>query len=351
MKIVPLFFLLIACGTQELTQNQQETMYFPPIGSELWETKTPENLGWNTSALYDLYQFLETNNTKAFLMLHNGKIVVERYFHGHSASSNWYWASAGKTLTASLVGIAQSEGHLNIHHKTSQYLGVGWTSAPSAKEDLITIKHQLSMTTGLDDGVSNSDDFSPSKLLYKADAGTRWAYHNAPYTLLHEVVENATGSSFDAYFNTKIRNPIGMNGSWIWLGDNHVFFSTARSMARFGLLMLNGGKWENQTIIPQNYHHEMVNTSQHLNLSYGYLWWLNGKSSFMLPTTQMVFSGWLCPNAPADMYAAMGKNNQLLNVVPSKKLVVIRMGEEGNFGNSATFQNELWQRISAVLNQ
>jgi len=71
----------------------------------------------------------------------------------------------------------------------------------------------------------------------------------------------------------------------------------------------------------------MINTSQQINPSYGYLWWLNGKTSHMLPSSQFVFSGSMNPEAPSDMYAAMGRDGQFLNVVPSQNLVWVRMGE------------------------
>lgn len=329
-----------------------ESMYFPPLSGTDWQTKTIASLGWNETELNNLYTYLQTKNTKAFLILKNGRIVAEKYFGTFTIDSNWYWASAGKTMTAFLVGIAQNEGLININNKTSQYLGTGWTSEPLAKENLITVKHQLTMTTGLDDGTGDADCTTPSCLLYKADAGTRWAYHNAAYTLLDKVVENATGRTYNTYFQQKIRDRIGMNGLWLPSGSNNVYYSTPRSMARFGLLLLNKGSWDGTSILADtNYLNAQVNTSQNLNPSYGYLTWLNGKSNYMLPQTQFVFSGALTPNAPADMYAALGKNDQKIYVVPSQKLVVIRMGESaGNIQLAlSSFDNELWGKLKTVI--
>lgn len=267
----------------------EPAIYFPPVSGTTWETTSPGTLGWTDPQLNDLYSYLQLKNTKAFIILKNGKIVVEKYFGTFTADSNWYWASAGKTMTGMLVGIAQQEGILNINHKTSQYLGNGWTSLPAAKEDLISIRHQLTMTTGLDDNVPESDCTLPACLAYKADAGTRWAYHNAPYTLLDKVVESASGNTYNGYFQEKIRNKLGMNGLWVRNGYNNVYYSTARSMARFGLLMLNKGKWDQTAIISDSaYFYAQVNSSQNLNPSYGYLTWLNGKTSHMLPTLQNV---------------------------------------------------------------
>ncbi len=329
------------------------TMYYPPNGSSEWHAKSAASLGWNESLLPDLYNYLQTKNTKAFLILKDGRMVIEKYFGTFTVDSNWYWASAGKTMMAMLVGIAEEDNFLHINHRTSTYLGVGWTSLPPAKEDLITIKNQLTMTTGLDDDVQpNSDCTLPSCLQYKADAGTRWAYHNAPYSLLYDVIQNATNQNFATYFNTNLRDPIGMNGAWIPLSSKHVYFSTPRSMARFGLLMLNKGKWKSNYILHDSaYYNAQINTSQDLNKSYGYLTWLNGKESHMLPNTQFIFNGPIAISAPTEMYAAMGKNDQRIYIIPSKGIVVIRMGDDSGNGPLAvsSFDNELWDKLRPIM--
>ena len=349
-----LLIFLTSCSSSDTptdTDPTPEATYFPPLNSETWETVSPSDLGWNQSQLQPLLDYLALKNTKGFIILHNGKIVVESYMNGHSSTSPWYWASAGKTLTTAVSGIAQDEGLININSKVSDYLGTGWTSAPLTKENLITCKNLLSMNSGLDDTLG--DDVSPANLQYVADAGTRWAYHNV-YVKMQDVVAQTSNQTWSTYFNTKLRDRIGMSGSWIPVGDLSVYWSNTRSMARFGLMTYAKGKWENTQIVPEAFLNEATNTSQSINLAYGYLWWLNGKSTFHLPQTQFEFSGSLIPNAPNDMYAALGKNDQKIYVVPSKKLVVIRMGEVANpenptFGLSG-FDDELWQKINALTN-
>jgi hypothetical protein len=188
--------------------------------------------------------------------------------------------------------------------------------------------------------------------VYKADAGTRWAYHNAAYTLLDGVIEGATGSTFAGYFNTRIRNKTGMVGLWTKNGYNNVFYSTPRAMARFGLLIQNHGIWDQDTILKDTaYFRQMTTTSQLLNLSYGYLWWLNGKASSMVPGSQLVFPVSIAPSAPADMISALGKNGQIINVVPSMGLVMVRMGPQGNDGADVPYQfnNQLWEKLIQVF--
>lgn len=330
----------LLCGAQSL--------YFPPNNSDAWETTAPETLGWCPDRIDSLYDFLDSRNTKAFLILKDGRIVLEHYFGTFTQDSLWYWASAGKTLTSTLIGIAQEEGYLDINQPSAAYLGTGWTTAPADKEALITVRNQLTMTSGLDDGVADNDCTDPACLSYLADAGTRWAYHNAPYTILDQVIANSTGQGFSSYFNTRIRNPIGMDGFWFPVGYNNVYFSKARSMARFGLLALNNMVWASDTVLHDaDYFADATSPSQALNDSYGYLWWLNGQSSFMVPGLQFVFPGSLMPNAPSDMFSALGKNDQNLNVVPSRGMVVVRMGDPAYADDLVPigFNDEIWQHI------
>jgi CubicO group peptidase (beta-lactamase class C family) len=359
LKLCLCLVVLTSCKKENSpAPTPPESLYFPPSTSSEWETVSPESLGWNTGKIPQLLSLLESNGTRAFVVLVNGRIAIEAYFgktitgtSNFTANSNWYWASAGKTLTAWTVGKAQEDGFLDINNKTSDYLGKGWTSLTSTQEDKITVRNQLTMTTGLDDGVANSDDFTPASLIYKADAGTRWAYHNAPYTLLEQVVENATDKTFDTYFDEILKSKTGMDGFWLWSGNNHVYYSTARAMARYGLLILNNGKWKEEQLMKDSaFFNQMINTSQDLNLSYGYLWWLNGKSSYRIPQSQFNFPGSLSPNAPSDMVAAMGKNGQYLNVISSKKMVLVRMGENPESVEVPfLFQDDIWEVLKEIV--
>lgn len=345
---IPFLLLTLFIGCSSESPIPAASLYFPPIdGSSTWETTSISTLGWNANAVQLLLDYLDEKHSKSFLILVDGKIVMENYFNGHSASTNWYWASAGKTLTSATVGIAEQEGFLNINDKVSDYLGTGWTSEPLAKENLITNKHLLTMTSGINDAIG--DDVSPSNLQYTADAGTRWAYHNV-FVKLQDVVAAATNQTYDAYFNTRLRDKIGMNGFWFTSGSNIVYTSTSRSAARFGLLALNKGKWENEQIINADYITQATATSQNINQAYGYLWWLNGKSTYHLPQSQYQFSGSIIPSAPDDMFMALGKNDQKIYVIPSKKMVIIRMGDAADEVNAAlsTFDADLWEKITAL---
>lgn len=347
MKFYLYTFLFCISSTSALAQSR----YFPPLTGSNWEKTEPASLGWCTDNIEELIDFLGQNNTKAFIVLKDGKIAIEKYYGTFTQDSLWYWASAGKVLTSFMVGLAQEEGLLSIDEPSSNYLGTGWTSLPPTKEALINIRHQLTMTTGLDDGVEDPFCTLPACLLYKADAGARWAYHNGPYTLLDVVVEQATGKSFNQYFIEKVRSRLGMKGGFFRSGFNNVYISDARSMARFGLMVLNEGAWGKNTIMQDTtYFRAMTRPSQELNPSYGYLWWLNGQESYRVPQTQFEFKGPLNTDAPPDMFAALGKNGQLLNIVPSMNLVFVRMGNAPD--NSLVpflLNNQVWEKLNKVI--
>ncbi|MGB5369893.1 MAG: serine hydrolase, partial [Flavobacteriaceae bacterium] len=172
------------------------------------------------------------------------------------------------------------------------------------------------------------------------------------YTLLDEIISGATQQDFPTYFNAKIRNKIGMQGAWIQTGYLNLYFSNARSMARFGLLNLNKGRWDQTPIVEdQGFFTMATTTSQDLNEAYGFLYWLNGKDNYKVPGSEELFLGKLMPAAPDDLYAGLGAFDQKLHIVPSKGLVIVRLGDSANSDElgPTTFDNELWEKINALI--
>lgn len=349
MKLHLLLFLLLSIS---ITQGQNN-LYFPPISGNTWSTTNPTDLNWKVAELPELQTFLESTGTKSFLVLKHGKIVLEYYFNDHDATKPWYWASAGKSLTSILVAFAESENKLQLTDASSKYLGKGWTSCTEDEEEKITVWNHITMTTGLDDLLC-FDCLDAPNLKCLADPGTRWAYHNSPYTLLDGVIEGATGKNLNVYFKEKLGDKIGMSGLFIMSGNNNVFYSTGRNAARFGLFALANGYWDGNKILNNDtYINQMKNSSQNINPSYGYLWWLNGKNKVMLPGLQVMFNRDLNQYAPKDMYAALGKNDQKIYVVPSENLVVVRLGDLGTDDDTPVpiiYDEQLWERLKSIMN-
>ncbi len=347
IKCLCLLSILLNYGSIKAQSN----LYFPPNSTE-WATTDPSSLGWDISRLDDLKSFLDANNSRSFILLKDGKIVLEYYFKDHDVNKVWYWASAGKSLTSILAAFAQADGKLDLEKPSSTYLGKGWSSCSEAQELDILVRHHLTMTTGLDEAV-NSDCTDKECLKYKAKPGTRWSYHNAPYTLMDGIITGATGQNLNTYFKNKLGEKIGMTGLFVKSDFNNVFYSTTRNMAKYGLFVLAKGKWNGTTVLDNaQYIEKMSKSSQLINPSYGYLWWLNGKDKFMLPSSQFMFNGPLIPTAPSDMFSALGKNDQKIHIVPSSNIVVIRMGDAAGDGSSSvpiTFDIELWEKLNKIM--
>ena len=340
--------------------SQVKAQYFPPVTGNQWDTLSPQRFGYCEDRIDSLYQLLDSKNSKAFILIKDGKIVLEKYFDNFTQDSLWYWASAGKTLTSAVVGVLQGQGKLSLTEPSSKYLGSGWTSLQKTQEDSITIWHQLTMTSGLDDAPSTADCTDPSCLVYKAPVGKRWAYHNAPYTLLDKVISNSSGKTLNQVILNEFTLTTGLKVAYVKMGLNNVAVSTPRNFARFGLLLLNQGKWGNNQIIPAAYYAQMVNSSQVLNPSYGFLTWLNGKDKFMIPQSQLRFNGDCMVGGPSDLIMALGKDGQQIQVSPSQNLVWIRMGEAPDSKTALvnfSLGSDIWEKInqltcnSADLNQ
>lgn len=333
-----------------ISSIKAQSLYFPPLTGNVWDSIFPTSIGYCQPRIDSLYNYLQAKNTKSFIILKDGKRVLEKYFGTYTKDSLWYWASASKSLSAFITGIAQQKGFININNPVSQYLGTGWTSAPLVKENMITVRNLIQMNSGLDDAPPlpcDHLDSSKACLIYKADAGTRWGYHTGAYYKSHDVVSEAVGQSYNVITTSWIKSKIGMTGTWF----QNIYYGKARDMARFGLLNLNKGIWQNDTIMKDSlYFKAMVNTSQPQNEAYGYLWWLNGKATGMAPSSQFVIPGALFPNAPADMFCALGKNDQKIYVVPSQKMVIVRQGNTaGGFNLAASaFDNVLWDYINKL---
>ncbi|MFK7756173.1 MAG: serine hydrolase [Flavobacteriales bacterium] len=345
MKYILSVLMLLAA----ISHCNAQTDYFPPVNSDEWETMPLEDLNWCQEKVDSMVNFVENNNSKAFIILKDGKIVVEEYFDDFTQDSTWYWASAGKTMTAFLVGLAQDQGLLSIDEPSSSYLGEGWTSLTPEQEEQITIWHQLTMTTGLDYNIKELDCTDPNCLTYLNEPGEAWFYHNAPYTRLDGVLENATGSGLNLYLFNQLSLYTGITGAYVPVGFNNVLFSKPRSMARFGHLLLNEGVWNGLTLLNDNdYFQSMTTTSQELNEAYGYLTWVNNGNSFMMPSLDVSFPGNIISNAPFDMYSAQGKNGQIINVVPSERLVIMRMGDLPDDGSliPVLFNDFLWEYLN-----
>lgn len=275
--------------------------------------------------------------------------------------------SATKSYSSTLVGIAQAEGKLDIDDKASKYIPE-WAGTPSAD---VTVKDLISNDSGRHwdfqtdyPGLIGAADRTDYAIGLKQDAPPRtvWVYNNSAIQTLDAVLEKATGVHPADYAEDKIFDPIGMAHSHMTLdnaGNTNTFFglqSTCQDMARFGYLFLRKGNWDGEQLVPEAWVDEATgHPSQKLNAGYGYLWWLNrfgpqpSPAAATDPNAGPSPDGQAVPDAPDDMFWAIGLGNQLISVDPGSDTVVVRIGPATANGTSAFGSQAIAKVVTEAL--
>lgn len=312
--------------------------YFPPVSSDDWETSSAVELGWDTTSLNDAIRYAREKRSHNLLIIHKGKLVVEEYWNETTASTQHELNSVAKSMMGFVVGQLQQDGTISVDDKVSDYLQEGWSQSPNTEAE-ITLRHLMTMTSGL-----NED------LQYVARPGESWRYSHAAYKVLFDVIKTAVGSSSRDLFGSVLFSRIGMkNVSWA----GYDLSSSAREIAKFGLLVLNRGNWDGEKLLSDDgYFSDMISTSQPLQEAYGYLWWLNGTNTWYDDDNKIMNEGSIAHSMPDDAWLAKGYHDQRIYIVPSLDMVVIRQGAYTGLPESGegSFDVELWKRIMNAVN-
>ena len=290
----------------------------------------------------DLDQMLGSLKTVALLVIKNDSLLYERYWDGYSDSSLSNSFSVAKSITSILIGAAIKEGRIkSVEEPVSNYL-------PEFREGLaskLQIRHLLTMSSGSDWDESYANPFSVTTEsyygsdLYKTatgvkivrEPGTYHSYKSGDTELLGLILEKATGKSVSEYASEKLWTPVGAEHPAKWSLDKKggheksfcCFNTNARDFARIGKLMLDSGRWNGQEIIDSAYYLQSITAHGIADEGgspcdyYGYQWWI-------YPAVHGVFY-------------ARGILGQYIIVIPSKNMVIVRLGHErsDNFLNGA----------------
>lgn len=329
--------------------GEDPEIYFPPA-DDAWEAVEPTSIGWDPARLEAAVRFAGEHASRAFLLLHDGRILAERYWSADESYAREI-ASAQKSVVSILAGMTIDAGRLSFEDPVLDHLGAGWTFATPEQEAAITLRHLLEMTSGLD-----------IQFAYRADPGTEWLYNTSAYQQVRRVLEAVWSTDIEALTQSLLWQRIGVRSShWrerrlMQDPKGHPLYGlemTARDMGRFGLLVLAGGRWGSEQIVDPSYLAQALSTSQALNPSYGLLWWLNGKDFALLPGRSTRVEGPLVPDAPLDAVAALGKDDQKIYVCRTDRLVMVRLGAQASSVGAdalSDFDTQLWAQILAARN-
>lgn len=309
-----------------------------------WQTAEPAAAGMNAAKLAEVGELLKASGAKTGLIVRHGKIVAEWYWEGADRNTKLLVYSSSKSFASTAAGLAAADGKLTLDSKVGEFLP---DVKPVGKKD-VTVRQIISMDTGVHNNaglgtVEKRFSYAMLEAPMDFEPGKKWDYNNTGLALLAPVLKKATGKQVDEILAEKVFSKIGIGESdWTW--DKNEEYSlpysglhiTARSFARFGLLFLRNGKWQDQQVVPAAWVKEATGPSQEMNPEYGYLWWNN--------TLGKKF-----PGCPKDTYAALGRSANNMLIVPSLDLIVIRQIGEDSQPNRKFDMNKIFATACAAV--
>lgn len=310
-----------------------------------------------TAEMTALLDYLRDHGTTGFVVIKDGQLLVDEVWAApddDQVFSNFVYgrtsdgalledvASQQKSFVAILVAIAVDKGLLDVGSPVSTYLGVGWSQATPEQEARIEVIDVLTMSSGLNE-----------RFGYTAEPGTTFFYNTPVYAITKQIVAAAAGQSLETITREWLTAPTGMSSTG-WrqrpaalasVGNATGLVTTPHDVAKFGLMVLNGGLAQDGRRVVSEAQLNALFTRSAANPAYGRLWWLNG-GEYTMRAVGGRSDGPLIPAAPADLVGALGAFDRRLYVVPSRNLVVVRTGAATN---DPTFDQELWVRLNAII--
>jgi CubicO group peptidase (beta-lactamase class C family) len=298
-----------------------------------------------------LDEFLRETDTLAFLVVHEDRLVYERYFEGATRESLQTSFSAAKSFVSALVGIAIDAGLIeSVDDRVTDYIPELASRDPRFRQ--ITLRHLLTMSSGIryregagfpwpfgDDTYTyygvDLRDLALTRVRIDAPPGVAWQYNNYHPLLLGLVLERVTGTSVSDFMARRLWQPLGAEADATWnLDSERSGFEKMESglnarpvdYARFGLLFLHNGEWNGRRIVSRDWVREATGaepaTDPAYYYGYRYFWWID-------------------TNRPGSFYAR-GKYGQYIYVAPDADVIVVRLGRDWGVGNVtwlATFRD------------
>ncbi len=275
--------------------------------------------------------------TRAVVVLYDGQLVAEKYAPGYNINSKLYGWSMAKSITSALIGTLVKQGKLNVDEPAPV---PEWSNSDDPRHS-ITLKNLLQQTSGLDFKENYTKASDVTNMLYKKDdmagytarhflandPGTFFNYSSGNSNILARIIRQTVGEKEYASYPFKaLFYKLGMfhtlpepDASGTYVGSSYIM-ATARDYARFGLLYYNDGVWNDEIILPEGWVKQTVTPPASNTLkNYGYQFWLNGYDKDH--PTQIKY-----PDVPRDMFYCDGFGYQYIYIIPSKKLVVVRLG-------------------------
>jgi CubicO group peptidase (beta-lactamase class C family) len=315
--------LLAACGSAPAAVRPCA----PPRSD--WERRAPADLGLRPAALRDALDRASRTTGAAIAVYRHGCLAAER--GPRTPADGW---SMSKSVTSMLAGRAATLGRLGLDRPIAALY-----PEADAAHGALTPRALLTMTSGLHRDGARDLGPVPDRvrdaltLPFDHAPGAHWEYGQSPVALLADTVGRAAGRDLQAFAQDELFGPLGIaRRAWRWDRDRaghtqgwaHLRMRPG-DWARLGQLMLRRGRWGTRRLLSERYVAQAL-TRLRVNGGYGWLFWLNGGRSHRVPYASRVTPGPVLPGAPSDLYMMVGKSGQRVYVIPSRDMVVVRLG-------------------------
>lgn len=293
----------------------------------------PKHPKYNTQKIpNDLREYIEDLDTRALLVVKNDTLIYEEYWGDHNEATLSNSFSIAKTVVAILVGIAIDEGHIaSIEDPVYKYI----PEFKNGSRDKITIKHLLEMASGLSWSESGKNPFSDNAESYYGtdldglilrqrsvtEPGVMFNYQGGNSQLLAMILEKATGKSVSDYAAEKIWSKLGMESDAYWSLDSKggqekafcCLYAQTRDFAKIGRMLMNGGKYGDEQIIPRWFYLQMTKQN-------------NLTTEEGLPNYRYGYHIWTYRGNKDEVFYCRGILGQYIITIPSRNLMIIRLG-------------------------
>ncbi len=314
-------------------------------GWPAWES--PEAAGWSSARLAEAVAYAGGIDTAALMVVAEGRVVlaegkVDARYNAHSIR---------KSILSAMMGLHEAEGRIDVEASLGA-LGIDDMQGLTEKEKLATVLDLLCARSGIyhPSGYESAWMVSIKPARHSAGPGTTWCYNNWDFNALGTIFRQMTGADIFADFAARIAGPCGMedfrpeqDGQYIDLPESrhpaYPFRLTARDLARFGQLFLDGGKAQGHAVVPADWVRAStlpISDAGHRG-AYGYMWWVE-RQSLLFPFL----------NAPAGSYAALGAGGHVLLVIPALRAVMVHRVDTDVPGKAVS-QAQLGRLFAKVL--
>ena len=316
-------------------------------GAEWQQLTSPEQAGWSAEKLAKVQAYVDEIGSTSAMIVQHGVVVAAWGDVAHRSNLH----SARKSLLNALIGIAVAQGKINLDDTLAK---LGIDDKPPSLSDVektATVRELLQARSGIYHVAAYETNGMQEQRPQRGShaPGEFWYYNNWDFNTLGFIYEQATGQKiFDAFY-LEIAQPIGMqdfrarDGKYITIEDSrfaaYVFDMSARDFARFALLYLHGGRWNNVQVVPQDWVKASTRPySDAPSGGYGYLWW-TGDSASGNPQS-MIF--------PRGSFWAEGHLGQYAVVVPSRDLVIVNR-LDGKMTKSKVSKRQIAHLVQLVV--